>query len=311
MATRINNMFNTLTLKEKKNIVKKVFEGYQGITISEVKTNQSIKKEIKSNLRFYNEVKKGFLNETKSNIIEVEGAVGAILQALGSVKNILSGLKVVKDITSWIKDVISKIINKFKDIIVNYVPGGEKGLENIKKFTDSANKLIKWIYDTFSVKGLAKLFAMVRYGPFNPTDEQKQCMELAAQKAYKVILIGLITAFIIKVAIVIIPLAATAATSVQAGAPLVVALAPIKPILAKIGLGKVWSLISAGMKVKDVKELSDKIEAEEKQAKEGELDSFKEAWNKCPLPKKPDYSNVTGDYYNAESLKKKKITNIF
>lgn len=300
-------MVNLLTLKEKKNIVKKVLEGYQGITISEVRTNQSIKKEIKLNLRFYSEVKKGFLNETKSNIIEAEGAIGSILQVLGSVKDILSGFKVVKDITSWIKDVISKIINKFKNIVVNYVPGGEKGLENIKKFTDSANKLIKWIYDTFSVKGLAKLFAMIRYGTFNPTDEQKQCMELAAQKAYKVILIGLITAFIIKAAIVIWPLAATAATSAQAGVPLVTALAPIKTILAKIGLGKVWSLISTGMKVKDVKELNNEIEAEEKKAKEGELDSFKEAWNKCPLPKKPDYGNVTGDYYNAESLKKKII----
>jgi len=298
---------NLLTLKEKKNIVKKVLEGYQGITISEVRTNQSIKKEIKLNLRFYSEVKKGFLNETKSNIIEAEGAIGSILQVLGSVKDILSGFKVVKDITSWIKDVISKIINKFKNIVVNYVPGEEKGLENIKKFTDSANKLIKWIYDTFSVKGLAKLFAMIRYGTFNPTDEQKQCMELAAQKAYKVILIGLITAFIIKAAIVIGPLAATAATSAQAGVPLVTALAPIKTILAKIGLGKVWSLISTGMKVKDVKELNNEIEAEEKKAKEGELDSFKEAWNKCPLPKKPDYGNVTGDYYNAESLKKKII----
>ena len=29
-------MVNILTLKEKKNIVKKVLEGYQGITISEV-----------------------------------------------------------------------------------------------------------------------------------------------------------------------------------------------------------------------------------------------------------------------------------
>lgn len=300
-------MVNTLTLKEKKNIVKKVLEGYQGITISEVKTNQSIKKEIKSNLRFYNEIKKGFLNETKSNIIEAEGAVGSILQALGSVKDILSGFKVVKDITSWIKDVISKIVNKFKDIVVKYVPGGEKGLKDIKTFAENTKKFAQWLYNTFSYKGLAKLFAMVRYGTFNPTDEQKQCMELAAQKAYKVILIVLITAFIIKVAIVIGPLAATATTSVQAGVPLVTALTPIKPILAKIGLGKVWSLISAGMKVKDVKELNDKIEAEEKQAKEGELDSFKEAWNKCPLPKKPDYGNVTGDYYNAESLKKKII----
>ena len=54
--------------------------------------------------------------------------------------------------------------------------------------------------------------------------------------------------------------------------------------------------------------INNKIETEEKTAKEGELDSFREAWNKCPLPKKPDYSNVTGDYYNTESLKK--ITNL-
>lgn len=301
-------MLNILTLKEKKNIVKKVLEGYQGITISEVRTNQNIKKEIKLNLIFYNEIKKGFLNETKSNIVEVEGVGGAILQALGTVKDILSGFKVVKDISNWIKEFILKVVNKFKNIIVNYVPGGEKGLESIKKFTDGTTKFTKWLYDNFSYKGLAKLFAMIRYQNLSPTEEQKQCMELAAQKAYKVILITLITAFIVKVVIAIIPLAATATTAVQAGAPLLVALAPIKPLLLKIGLGKVWSLISTSMKIKDVQELNDKIETEEKTAKEGELDSFREAWNKCPLPKKPDYSNVTGDYYNTESLKK--ITNL-
>ena len=227
-------MLNILTLKEKKNIVKKVLEGYQGITISEVRTNQNIKKEIKLNLIFYNEIKKGFLNETKSNIVEVEGVGGAILQALGTVKDILSGFKVVKDISNWIKEFILKVVNKFKNIIVNYVPGGEKGLENIKKFTDGTTKFTKWLYDSFSYKGLAKLFAMIRYRNFSTTEEQKQCMELAAQKAYKVILITFITAFIVKVVIAIIPLAATATTAVQAGAPLLVALAPIKPLLLKI-----------------------------------------------------------------------------
>jgi hypothetical protein len=292
---------NLLTLNEKKNIVKKVLEGYQGITISEARTNQNIKKEIKLNLVFYNEIKKGFLNETKSNIIEVEGLGSGILQALGTVKDILSTFKVVKDITTWIKNFISKIVNKFKDIIIKHVPGGEKGLKNLQKFADGAHNFLKWLYNTFTYKGLAKLFAMIRYRTFFPTKEQKECMTLAAQKVYKVILIILIVAFIIKVILVIGPLIGSATTAVQAGTPLVVALIPFKAVLAKIGILKVWSLISTGIKIKDVQKLNDEIKAEEKTAKEGELNNFSEAWNKC---KKPEYKNPTGDYYTTESLKK-------
>ena len=62
-----------LTRTEQKSVLRMVIESYQGITLAEAKSNPDIKKKIKLNLKFYNEVKKGFLNEDKSNILEAEG----------------------------------------------------------------------------------------------------------------------------------------------------------------------------------------------------------------------------------------------
>jgi hypothetical protein len=41
---------------------------------------------MKLNLKFYNEVKKGFLNEDKSNILEAEGILSSILSVIGNIK---------------------------------------------------------------------------------------------------------------------------------------------------------------------------------------------------------------------------------
>ena len=142
---------------------------------------------------------------------------------------------------------------------------------------------------------------MIRYRTFRPTDEQKKCMELAAKKVYKWILITLVVAFVIKLAVLAAPMiaTATAATSTAATgaaasttqlAGFSTALKPIGALLAKAGHGSlfkgIFSTVSAAIKSKDASKISADIEAKEKEAKDKEIDGFKGAWNYCALPEK-------------------------
>jgi len=304
-----------LTREEQKSVLRMVMESHQGITLSEAKSNQDIREEMRLNLKFYNEVKKGFLNETKSNILEAEGVLASITAVLGSIKDYLTSLKLGKNVIEWVKNFVNKFVEKFKNVVTNYVPGGETILKGAKYVSDASAKLIKWLYDTLSEKGLAKLFAMIRYRTFSPTEEQKECMLLAAQKAYKWIIITLIVAFIIKVLISVGPLLLGAKATLQAGFPLSVAFAPLKTKLVNLGLkgltDKLYSTASTIMKVGQAKKLEKEIEAEEATAKAGELDNFNEAWNSCPLSGQTDTPFGKDDYYNTEeSLRMQKLAGI-
>jgi len=273
-----------LTRTEQKSVLRMVIESYQGITLAEVKSNQDIKKKIKLNLKFYNEVKKGFLNEDKSNILEAEGILASILSVIGNIKDFITSTKLGKNVVEWVKNFITKFVEKFKNAIINYIPGGETILKGAKYITEAISKFFKWLYNTISEKGLAKLFAMVRYRTFSPTEEQENCMLLAAKKAYKWILITLVAAFIIKILIVAAPLLFTTGSAIKAGLPLAITFAPFKTILLNLGFKSFFSTYSTITKLDQVKELEKEIETEETLAKAGELDSFNEAWNKCPLP---------------------------
>jgi hypothetical protein len=273
-----------LTKIEQKSVLRMVIESYQGITLSEVKSNQDIKEKIKLNLKFYNEVKKGFLNENKSNILEAEGILASILSVIGNIKDFITSTKLGKNVVEWVKNFITKFVEKFKNAIINYIPGGETILKGAKYITEAISKFFKWLYNTISEKGLAKLFAMVRYRTFSPTEEQENCMLLAAKKAYKWILITLVAAFIIKILIVAAPLLFTTGSAIKAGLPLAITFAPFKTILLNLGFKSFFSTYSTITKLDQVKELEKEIETEETLAKARELDSFNEAWNKCPLP---------------------------
>jgi hypothetical protein len=199
-----------LTRTEQKSVLRMVIESSQDITLAEVKSNQNIREEIKLNLKFYNEVKKGFLNEDKSNILEAEGILSSILSVIGNIKDFITSTKIGKNVVGWVKNFVTKFVEKFKNIVINYIPGGETILKGGKDLIEAISKFFKWMYNTITEKGLAKLFAMVRYSTFSPTEEQKDCMLLAAKKAYKWILITLVAAFIIKILIVAVPLLFTA-----------------------------------------------------------------------------------------------------
>lgn len=280
-------MQTILTLEEKKKVISKVMESYQNIPLTEVKNNNTIKTELRANLAFYNEVKKGFLTEGKQPLNEVEGIVGAILSGIGNIKDFITGAGFGKNILEGIKKILTKVAEYVKAFVNSIVPGTYETAEYIVKTIKNG---VKWIYKTLTWPGLAKLFAMIRYRTLKPTKEQKACMELAAKKAYRWILIVFIGAFIVKVIIGLTPAIIQGLTTTggltMAFSPLITAIqgAGLKSIAAKL-----YSAISAALKAKDYSKLGAEVEAIEKEAKEGELDNFSEAWNKCPLPvKQPD-----------------------
>ena len=151
---------------------------------------------MKLNLEFYNALKEGFVEDNKTNLDEAAGMFGTVLSVLGNIKDFLTGTKVIKDIVGWVQGLIQKLSEKLGPKIDQFIP--QKIQDFAKDGVSAVEKFIKWIYNTLSYKGLAKLFAMIRYKTIRPTDEQKQCMELAAKKVYKWILITLVIAFAIK-----------------------------------------------------------------------------------------------------------------
>ena len=284
----------TLTREEQKSVLRMVMESYQGVTLTEAKSNTDIREEMKLNLEFYNSLKEGFIKDSKSTLDEAAGMFGAVLGVLGNIKDFLTGTKVIKDITAWIQGLIQKLSEKLGPQIDKFVP--QKIQDFAKDGALAVEKFIKWLYNTLSYKGLAKLFAMIRYKTFKPTDEQKQCMELAAKKVYKWILITLVTAFVIKLAIIAIPMATASASAAGTAAGTTqlagwsTALKPIGALLVKVGHGSLFkglfSAASAGIKAKDAKKISSDIKAKEKEAKDKEIGGFDNAWNYCALPEK-------------------------
>tara|TARA_R110002167_G_C12550419_1_gene640796 strand:+ start:104 stop:967 length:864 start_codon:yes stop_codon:yes gene_type:complete len=284
----------TLTREEQKSVLSKVMESHQGVTLTEVKSNSSIKEELKLNLEFYNSLKEGLIEDSKGTLKEATGMWSAILSVVGGIKDLLTGIGVVKDFIAWVQKLLKKLSEKLGPQIDRFIP--QKIQDLAKDGVTAVEKFIKWIYGALSYKTFATMFAMVRYRTMKPTDEQKKCMELAAKKAWKWLLISLVTLFVIKFIMVAIPVivaakatAATAAAAVAAGpVGLSLALKPIGIILAKIGHGSlfagIFSIASAGIKSKQAINLEDKINTIEDEAKGRELDGFSESWDYCPLP---------------------------
>lgn len=281
-----------LTREEQKSVVKMVMESHQGITLSEAETNEDIREEMKLNLEFYNSLKEGFTREGKATLDEAAGMLGAVLSVLGNIKDFLTGIKIIKDITAWVQGLVQKLSEKLGPQIDKFIP--QKIQDLAKDGVNAVGKFTKWLYDTLSYKGLAKLFAMIRYKTIKPTDEQKQCMELAAKKVYKWIIITLVIIFVIKFAMVAIPMAIKAAPAAAATTTVQVSFAaslkPIGAVLTKLGHGSlfkgIFSTASAAIKSKDASKISADIKAKEQEAKDKEIDGFKDAWNYCPLPQK-------------------------
>ena len=275
-----------LTREEQLQVVSMVLET-SNYTIAEAKTNQSIREEVKLNLEFYTEVKKGFVNEAS-------GVFGTILSVLGNVKDFLTGTKVVKDVLAFIRGIIDKIAEKLTPLVAKYVP---TNLQNAIKQTGEAivfeiemfKELAKWLYKTLSPAGLAKLFAMIKYKTVRPSTEQKNCMLAAATAVYRAILFILVAAFVVKLAGIIVPmLTAKGVTgAAAAGAIQKAGFDGLKPVFVKLGGGSAYkgmfSAFSAGIKAKDTNKLKAQLDAVKKEETEGGvLNQMTSLWNQCP-----------------------------
>lgn len=276
-----------LTKEEQLQVVSMVLET-SNYTISEAKTNQSIKEEIKLNLEFYTEVKKGFVNEAG-------GILGTIMSVLGNIKDFLTGAKVVKDIISFIRGIIDKIGEKLKPLVDKYIP---TNLQNAVKATGEAivfeidmfKDLAQWLYKTLSPAGLAKLFAMIKYKTFRPSEEQKKCMLAAATAVYRAILWILVVAFLVKLGMALFAVATAKgiAGAALSGGIQKAGFVGLKPIFVKLGSGSafkgVFSAFSAGVKAKDANKLKSQLDAIKKDETEGGVfDKINAFWNECPI----------------------------
>ena len=287
-----------LTLSEQKLITRRVLQS-ENASLTEVDHNIDLQNEIKLNLRFYNEVKKGFcISESATRFVNEAGLIHDILGGLGLIKDFLTGAKIVKDVVVFIEKIITLILDKLKKLALKYVPEPIRNVSDdiATGFADSAKGIVnfvKKVYGTLSYKGLAKMFAMVRYRTWKPTEEQKKCMLAVAKQVYKYILIFLIVAFIIKMLIIFGPTIIAAIKSASTAATVTTAFAvfssSIQTAFATIGikalLVKIFSTISAALKAKDVKKLDAEIKAHTHEELNTTKATFKNLWNECPLPK--------------------------
>ena len=267
-----------LTREEQLQVVSMVLET-SNYTIAEAKTNQTIREEVKLNLEFYTEVKKGFVNEAG-------GVLGTILSVLGNVKDFLTGAKVVKDIVSFVRGIIDKIAEKLKPLVDKYVPAN---LQNAVKATGQAivfeidmfKDLAQWLYKTLSPAGLAKLFAMIRY---------KTLRLAAATAVYRAVLIFLVAAFVFKLGMALFAVATAKgiAGAALAGGVQKAGFVGLKPLFVKLGGGSaykgIFSAFSAGVKAKDTNKLKSQLDSIKSEEVEGGVfEKINTYWNECPV----------------------------
>lgn len=276
-----------LTREEQLQVVSMVLET-SNYTIAEAKNNQTIREEIKLNLEFYTEVKKGFVNEAG-------GVLGSILSVLGNVKDFLTGAKVVKDVIGFVRGILDKIAEKLTPLVDKYIPANlQKSIkatgEAIVFEVDMFKALAQWLYKTLSPAGLAKLFAMIRYKTFRPSEEQKKCMLAAATAVYRAVLIGLVLAFLAKLAMALFAVAAAKgiAGAALAGGVQKAGFVGLKPIFVKLGGGSaykgIFSAFSAGVKTKDTSKLKAQLDTiQSQEIKGGVFDKINAYWNECPV----------------------------
>jgi hypothetical protein len=284
-----------LTKEEKINIAKFVMESYQGITITEAKSNNNIREEIQMNFKYYTAIKEIF-KLPKGTL--AEGNV--ILSILGNVKDFMTGSEIVKNWVVWLQEKISAIAKYFTSKMGPYIPEPvKKGAEWVSNAAKKTTEWIKWILEALTPNGLARLFAMFKFGTLKPTQEQKDCMYMLAKKVYVTILITLVIAYLIKVGgMAVVGKAVNQASIMPIFTPIAAAFtkAGVSGIL-KLLSGKFFSAYSAGSKAKSAIKKSKEIDAKEEKY---ELDSkgksiiqsikdefkeyrtgWKEAWNQC------------------------------
>ena len=280
-----------LTREEQKSVLRRVMESYQGITISEVKSNQDIREEIKSNLKFYSGLKETILSDKKLKeaISTGIGWLDNLISIIGGVKDLLTS----SDIGKWISEKIKLLANKL-------FPSLSK---NPNDWTDKIASFFKKVAEYLGPKVIAYLIAAWKNKSFKPGEEAIQAEMGKAEKIYKTILVVLITIAAVKLWIFIAPFY-SAATSASAASSLVSA-AKTAGIGGFAGGG--FNVIGLINKIKHLGHEEGKHAAEK--GMQDAIDNLKDELKSIPQEKPAD--SPFGDYYNTEeSLRMQKLAGI-
>lgn len=176
----------TLTREEQKSVMRMVMESHQGITLSEVRSNQSIKSELKLNLEFYSGLKETLMSDKilKEALTTGIGFLDSIIAGIGSIKDLLTST----DIGKWIADKIKSLANKL-------FPSFKKDPSDwTDKLKNAFDKIAKWMGPKF----IAYVMAAWKAKSFKPGEEAIQAQMEKANKIYKVILMTLIALAAVK-----------------------------------------------------------------------------------------------------------------
>jgi hypothetical protein len=194
----------TLTKEEQKSVLRMVMESYQGITISEAKSNQDIKKEMKLNLEFYSSLKETILSDKKlKEAVTGIGFIDSIISVLGNIKDLFTA----SDIGKWISEKTKLLANKL-------FPSLSK---NPNDWTDKISNFFKKVAEYLGPKTIAYLIAAWKKRSLKPGEEAIQAEMNVANKIYKAVLIVLITIATVKLWIFLAPFFTATTSSSAAG----------------------------------------------------------------------------------------------
>jgi len=291
-----------LTREEQKSVLRMVIESHQGITISEVRSNQSIKEEMILNLKFYSGLKETFLSNKnlKEGFSTGIGFIDAIINTIGGIKDLLTG----SDLFKWFSQKIKNIADKF-------FPSLRK---NASDWTDKLSKFFKKVAQIFGPPFIAYIIAWVKKGFKRPNKGEILAERNLASKIYQVILVILITIAIIKLLIYITPFA-TAAAAASAGTAATTASVSGALVGAFKSAG-IWGNLAGAFNilglVTKIKHLSHEagIEAAE-DIKQTAIDDLQKTLSSVSQEKSVSSPFGKDDYYNTEeSLQMKKLAGI-
>lgn len=269
----------SLTREEQLMVASMVVESH-GVSISEAKSNQQLKEDLKLNLEFYSSVKEDIISEG-------EGMLDSVLYFLGNVKDLWTAATKADNFFGLIAKKLQTAAGKYASKISKYIPSSAKDLgSKVKQFA-------QWLYKTLGYQGFAKLFARLKYRAWRrkPTDEQIKCMVPFAKLVVTILYIVLVAAFLIKVLSTILAgKVVVAATGTQMAS----ISGPLTSLFAALGKGSaakgMFSVFSAALKAKDAqkyaKEAQAKIDDSKKATMKSLFTNFKPAWNTCAVPTK-------------------------
>ena len=256
-----------LTREEQLMVASMVVESHN-VSISEAKTNQQLKEDLKLNLEFYNGIKE-------------EGAVinEGFLQIMGNIKDLWTAATKADGLFKVVYDRVTKIAQKYAPTISKFIPS------EIKEFGAAMKDIANWLYKTLGYKGFAKGFAMVKYGTFKPSQEQINCLVPFAKIVISILYLVLVALFLIK----LIPIIGSAGAAAGAGSTVQAGFGPLTAIFKTLGSGNqamgMFSAFSAYLKSKDARayaeQASEKINGEKDKAIKQLASNFKKSWNTC------------------------------